>query len=223
MRGVVIAWLVLACGCRQLFGIHDVSHATDATATDASDATDAPDAPPGVTCYGAPWQVCFDPAPTQAVVLDAPIDTGSSPLCVAHTGSPELGTACVIAGTTISTTANLHVSGPKPLVLVAIDDLVIANTIDVSSHTLTALDGAAADPATCPVGTAATTGSTSAAAPAVASRGSAVAAAMARSVATARRARSRPWQPRCAAAVAAATVPEARVMASADTAVVRSR
>ncbi len=106
------------------------------------------DAPPDArACFGEGLvQVCLVEPVTMplSITSNTTIDTASSPLCVAYSGEPE-NAYCVVAATTISIAANrrLRATGPRPLVLVATDAMVLDGTIDASAG------GAAANPTTC--------------------------------------------------------------------------
>src|ERR1043165_3744263 len=106
--------------------------------TDGGDGS-GPDTDPN-NCFGTPpFNVCFDPAFTQALtqplsIPDQPINTSNDTRCVLMTVA---GTeSCVLAGKTITveTTATLRATGSRPLVLIAVDTIMISGTVDVGSH-----------------------------------------------------------------------------------------
>jgi hypothetical protein len=109
-------------------------------------------------CFGAFVSVCLATQPTAALVFDTNtvIDTETSTLCTATTGTS--GDRCVIAATEISISAGVTVrgTGTHPLIFVATTgSLTIGGTIDVASRRGAAA-GAGANPATCGTGTTAT-------------------------------------------------------------------
>lgn len=121
------------------------------------DARPDPDAPAGVTCFGAGFgKTCFanSNVPAVAVTISASIDTDTSSLCATTVyGAPPW---CVIAGTEVTTTTPIAVTGSKPLVLLATTTLTI-DSIDIASHLAPAQTGAGAvptaDTALCDPGT----------------------------------------------------------------------
>lgn len=91
---------------------------------------------PGVTCVGAGiGKVCFMDAdvPTAAVTLTGTIDTDTDAMCSTKVvGHPAW---CVVAGTTVTVTSSLAVTGGRPLVLAGVaGDVSIPGTLDVASH-----------------------------------------------------------------------------------------
>jgi hypothetical protein len=120
---------------------------------------DPPDAPPDAqTCFGTSIvQVCLAAAPTTPRTISTPttIDTDDPPMCAATVSGAD--NYCVLVGTTITVNATLRATGPKPLVLIASDSIIVNQLIDVGSHraTQTTPDfvGAGADPMTCMAGT----------------------------------------------------------------------
>jgi hypothetical protein len=86
------------------------------------------------TCLGTFLQVCVDP-PASPVTLTAPIDTGTSKLCVPYTATPAID-ACVISGQSIAIAGGttVAVTGRKPLILLATDGITISGTLDAASH-----------------------------------------------------------------------------------------
>jgi hypothetical protein len=136
------AWALVAvvAGCR--FDLPKVG-SVDATAEiDAQ-----------VFCYGMGLVTpCFPSAPTGDVVLPSAIDTGSSQLC-----SKDVTNAndyCVIAGASISAPVLVSVTGPKPLVLVAVTTITISGGLDAASHRTPAKLGPGANASSCMMGTA---------------------------------------------------------------------
>ncbi|CAN5219672.1 hypothetical protein BH11MYX1_BH11MYX1_05170 [soil metagenome] len=121
-----------------------VGSATDASLLDAKTYLDGP--PSGVTCFGAGFgKTCFADAdvPTVAVTITGPIDTDTSTRCAATViGAPPW---CVIAGTDVTTTGSIAVTGSRPLVLVATGMLTV-EAIDIASHLAPPRIGAGAVP-----------------------------------------------------------------------------
>ncbi len=116
-------------------------------------------------CYGTTSPtICLAAAPTAPLVIDmaTTLDTGTSPLCVPTVSGG--GGYCVIAATTITIDATLRATGPRPLVLIATNSIMVSanGVIDVGSHRVRAPgspeSGAGADPASCGAGTAPTNG-----------------------------------------------------------------
>ena len=108
-----------------------------------------------VPCFGTLAQYCLTTVPDATVTISTDIDTDTSSLCSA------LSTAeCAVPGIAITVTigSDVHVTGSKPLVLVAEQELTISGTLDASSTRVPAQIGAAADFATCPAASAAATG-----------------------------------------------------------------
>jgi hypothetical protein len=103
-------------------------------------------------CFGKlGWSLCVDPPPTRnALVLPETISTGpvddggvmkgtTSPLCLNPTPaswamSVNQHDACVISAYSIVVDATVIVSGGRPLVLVANDEISVTGTLDVASH-----------------------------------------------------------------------------------------
>lgn len=112
------------------------------------------DAPPDAQmCFGAGLlRICLDALPTAplSITANTTVDTATSPLCVGYSGTME-GALCVVAATTVTidNTRRLRGTGAKPLVVLAIESIVVDGTIDVAA-------GAGANPATCVAPTAAT-------------------------------------------------------------------
>ncbi len=104
----------------------------DASDVDAKVYLDGP--PAGVTCFGTGFgKVCFADGdiPNDPVAITGPIDTDSSSLCSTTViGAPAV---CVIAGTDVTTTGPIAVTGAKPLVVVATGTLTI-DSLDLASH-----------------------------------------------------------------------------------------
>jgi len=123
------------------------------------------DAPPpdALVCYGTGIvQVCFANAPTQPLTISntKTIDTGTDSLCATNVVSGGAN-YCVVVATTITISATLRATGPKPLVLVASDSISVPSggSIDVGSHRQRGIGepetgaGADVDTATCVAGT----------------------------------------------------------------------
>ena len=109
----------------------------------ASDATVIDAAP---TCYGTGLlSICPTTAPTTPVVLNAAINTQSSPLCKPYTGANQ-NAYCVVQGTSVSVTATVRATGSKPLVILATGTITVDSTLDVSDG------GANYNPGSCSAG-----------------------------------------------------------------------
>jgi len=122
---VLRAWLLVVAslaGCRQLAGLDDPIPG-DAIASG------------GTFCYGTGLvRVCFDEAPTGALVIAQTIDTGAFG-CSTHVTSGGTG-LCVIGGESISLASGQSVSAigsGVPLVLVATTTIDIDGTLDASA------------------------------------------------------------------------------------------
>ncbi len=107
--------VVVASGCNTLLGIDDLSLRDGAVLEDT-----LPE-----FCYGMASKACFPAAPTGLVTLSGTLDTASDPRCSA-------GPTCAIGADSIVVDA-LTVSGNRPLVLVAVTTLTIANRLDANS------------------------------------------------------------------------------------------
>jgi hypothetical protein len=96
---------------------------------DAPDAREI-DAPPGVDCFGTFFELCPEPAIELPLEISdrTTIDTDASPRCLA-----SVRDACVIAGTSVSITANLTAIGARPLVILATETLHVTARISVAS------------------------------------------------------------------------------------------
>jgi hypothetical protein len=121
-----------------------------------------PDAGPGApadarVCFGtAPFTFCFMTPPAGAIDVSIPttLDTVNGTMtgiqlnCATSMSGDEGNNYCVLAANTITINAPLRATGTKPLVLLAVDSINVANTIDVGSHRMGATDssGAGADP-----------------------------------------------------------------------------
>jgi hypothetical protein len=155
-----VRWLLvmglLVGGCREVFGIHDPALLDGGRVDDvAHDGVIHFDGPPPTNCYGEPITICLPstPSATFSFGLTISVDTGSSQFCQQFT-SAQIADACVIAAASITlTTGTVHVTGPRPLVLVATDTLSLASaaTLDLASHVGGDV-GAAANPAACRTG-----------------------------------------------------------------------
>ena len=104
-------------------------------------------------CYGtAPFTLCLPAEPTSALTLAGNIDTTA---CKANNGAVSgsslmIGTTpvCVIAATTIVTSAAVGISGNKPLVLVSKGDITIASGTTLDGRSGSSGNGPNAIPAT---------------------------------------------------------------------------
>lgn len=112
---------------------------------------DAPDA--ALVCFGAGFvSICPSVPPTTPVVVNSAttIDTDTSPLCIAYTGTANL---CVVAGTDVAITASVVATGKTPLVILATSTLTIGpgGLLDVASRRGNTA-GAGANSSECGVG-----------------------------------------------------------------------
>jgi hypothetical protein len=105
-------------GCNAILGIDDLSLRDAAVMADGT--VDAP-----AVCYGTLAPGCFPAVPTGALTLTGMLDTGNDSRC-------SMGPSCVIGADSIIVDM-LNVTGPRPLVLVAVTTLTIANKVDASS------------------------------------------------------------------------------------------
>jgi len=149
-----------ACGFRSSLAPEEISDA-GMTSDNASDAPILPDASSSELCLGTYVRLCVAP-PQSSITLPAAIDTSAGApgsLCMVSTTTPALD-ACVIAGQSIQTTGagKVSITGTRPLILIARDQITISGTLDAASHRNEGKDGPAAGAGTCPVGTAAASG-----------------------------------------------------------------
>jgi len=102
-------------------------------------------------CIGQYVQVCV-PMPETAVTLSQTIDTGTSALCSTCSTTSGID-ACVIAGRSISVAAGTtaRVTGSRPLILIASQQITISGTLDAASHRGVS-DGPAANAGPCSSG-----------------------------------------------------------------------
>lgn len=146
MKNLTLMEIALAplAGCDRVFGLGDQPSGADAPGTDA----DAPRSLCAGGMYGGNGGllgVCLDMTPPEAfayagsirtseVLVDGgPATPDDCAQVVTQGAGPEV---CVIAARRIDIAANLRVTGTRPLVLFALDDLVVLadGTIDVSSQ-----------------------------------------------------------------------------------------
>jgi len=119
--------------------------------------------PPGTTsdaeaslCFDGFTRVCLEAQPSMPRIVGSDLTIDTTDGCATTT----MGTAdgvCVLAATSIEVTtgATLHVTGPRPLLLLATTSMVIAGTLDAASHRAGTV-GPGANPAACARGTAPT-------------------------------------------------------------------
>jgi hypothetical protein len=94
-------------------------------------------------CIGSgPLAACPETV-LEAVVIDRSIAIDTDGACLPYADD----SICMIAGRTIDISGKLTATGSRPLVMVALESLVISGTIDVASHGTTR--GAGAQPAGC--------------------------------------------------------------------------
>jgi hypothetical protein len=122
----------------------------DSTLIDAFQYEDAP--PPDEFCYGSGLaNPCFTTMPTGDLTLAADIDTDTSTSCQATIGNQPW---CVIAANTLTVSANLRITGGKPLVVVGITSVQISGELNVAStRSGGEVQGASDDYAMCDKGT----------------------------------------------------------------------
>lgn len=95
--------------------------------------------------------MCLAAVPGGPVDLQGPLDTGKSELCLKKQPASWADTqpaACIITGGTV-TISSLNVTGPRPLVVVAHDQITVTALLDVASHRATAAVGAGSGPTDC--------------------------------------------------------------------------
>jgi hypothetical protein len=99
------------------------------------------DPPPGnAVCYGpSGWQVCVGARPTNAVPLSDTLDTDKSEQCLKkqpeswkNSPSSQPDACIVVAGSVVID--SLHVTGRRPLVIVADSAITVMTLLDVASH-----------------------------------------------------------------------------------------
>ncbi|HTR50111.1 MAG TPA: hypothetical protein VMJ10_05335 [Kofleriaceae bacterium] len=137
-------------GCKQILGLNDL--APDASTTQMIDAPIGADA--DANCFGTLATVCVDPPSLMARTIAAAIDTDTGcDFTMPQSGSG--GDLCVVAGTTVSVpaSAQVAVTGSRPLVIVATDTIAVDGTLDASSGRGT-VKGAAASTCASSSGTA---------------------------------------------------------------------
>lgn len=135
MRSLLLSAVLASTGCSAVFGLQDPNpredahgsgggiHIPDAIAADARD------------CWATGIQhLCFTTPPSGDLTLAGAYDTTAGAMCAS-----EFTDQCVIAAGTITVAASttFAVSGSRPLVLVASDQITIAGTLDAASHTAT--------------------------------------------------------------------------------------
>ena len=134
----------LMAGCQ--FTTHGASSGSGGPAdAPRGDAAIPGDGSAAATCYGTFSQVCLAGAPTRVTLaLDTPIDTDSDGRC-----EPSIAASCVMFAGAIAVTADVAVTGARPLVLLAATTLGVGSggTLDASSHDTTR--GAAANATSC--------------------------------------------------------------------------
>ncbi len=148
MSRICIAWyaaVALTTGCT--FKVGATSATDGATGSGGSAESDAmpfdaapdvsPDVtPPTVDCFGTSGLalVCLQTLPAGQLTLDVAtsIDTDTSDKCAAlQSGSSDV---CVIAGTALTLSAPVSVTGMRPLVLLSLGAMTINKPLDVASH-----------------------------------------------------------------------------------------
>src|ERR1043165_5525946 len=149
----------LVCSQATMTCEHENAHA------DAARNDDAADGPPMVTgdarqCFGSGLGTfCLAALPTGplSILSDTTIDTDSSTLCVAYSGTGA-GSYCIIAGTNITIGSHLVAVGTKPLIVIGTNSVSITATLDVASHRVGPVRGAGGNSSACVAGDAAGAG-----------------------------------------------------------------
>lgn len=104
-------------------------------------------------CFGSGIvTICPSAAGDDTVTLFGSINTDTSPLCIAYTGTPTA--VCVVAAASVNV-QTLSATGSRPLVILATQSLVVSGTLDVASHRGGTI-GPGANAAACVAGQAAT-------------------------------------------------------------------
>lgn len=95
---------------------------------------DAPDAPSGCVGTGA-FEVCPMGTPSGTITLSGTLDTDTSPMCQGAQLWKAAGQtpSCFITKVDITVT-NLAVTGSKPLVLLAANEINVTGLLDIASH-----------------------------------------------------------------------------------------
>ncbi len=98
-------------------------------------------------CYGTGLvTACFQQPPTGDVAIGDDIDTDTSNQCSTDSRNAAW---CVIAGESVTVPSVVHVTGSKPLVIVATQTIAINGMLDASSRRVGGQLGAGANPAAC--------------------------------------------------------------------------
>jgi hypothetical protein len=118
---------------------------------------DAPDANPN--CFGTFVNVCLQALPTTDVVVDTDRDVNTDTGCPVVAPQPMGQTLCVVVGRNVTINARLRGNGPRPLVVLATNTLMISGggLVDVGSFKI--IDGFG-NPTGEVIGAAAATGAT---------------------------------------------------------------
>ncbi len=143
-RLLCIGVLGLASACNSILGIGDFDVGPADDVPPPSDTFVPPDLAPG--CFGVLAPYC-DPIDSTSNVSVSSMDTGSNcpKVFQPSTGGGEV---CVVTGGNLIVDTTITVTGPRPLMLVAIDSITISSTIDASSR-LRGQIGAGAVDQTC--------------------------------------------------------------------------
>lgn len=127
---------LLACsGCELIANVPNAVRSTADGAINDADVDAEVDALPidALPCYGAFDPICMI-LPDDNITLPTEIDTGTSPLCVSLDDPAGIaGSLCLIAGKTITSVggAPTTITGPRPLALVASQEITIGGSLDV--------------------------------------------------------------------------------------------
>ena len=131
-------WLfVLTClaGCDRVFGLDDRPPGVDAAAGDTVVNLCAGGSHGG---NGGMLGVCLEAAPAEVLSRDADIVTGRNMqdecMQIVTQADANQTEVCVLAARRIEISSAIRASGNRPLVLLALDELVVTGTLDVSSR-----------------------------------------------------------------------------------------
>lgn len=158
MRHLWLVVVLAGSGCNQLLGIGGLE-GTDGGPAITSDSTvseidgSMPDAPPSSVCFGTATlaESCFVPSTAPDVTLGGPLNTSPSAADVRCKSTTQGADACVIIGNEIRISADLNVTGSRPLMIVAATVLAIDGDLEVGS-TEGGRTGPGANPTVCVLG-----------------------------------------------------------------------
>jgi len=213
---LLIAALLLTAGCDEVFSLDRVDAGVVDALPDAGDGDGSPLVCFGGSASGGVFEHCLPTMSLSQRLLGPSIDTGGPTAgdCdeVVRQKDQDATEVCVIAGSRIEIVAGVRAIGARPLVLIAVTDLVIGGELDASSRRNFALAGAGANHTSCTVRTGTSGSSTTAGGGGGGggAYGSAAAGAATGSAQAARRPRRGPRSASCAVAARVATAGAAR-------------